>query len=72
MVSRSVCNGCVCETVSVGLDSNFTGLGACFSVSAASGLAGESQGCSRMGGKLGLGVMGQSFGTERICLLFLQ
>ena len=62
----------VFETISVGLDSNFTGLGACFSVSAASGLAGESQGCSRMGGKLGIGVMGQSFGTERICLLFLQ
>ena len=41
----------VCETVSVGLDSNFTGVGACFSDSAASGLAGESLGCSRMGGK---------------------
>ena len=40
----------VCETVSVGLDSN--GLGASFSDSAASGLAGVSRGCSRIGCKL--------------------
>ena len=39
----------VCETVSVGLDSNFNGLGASFSDSATSGLAGVSRGCSRIG-----------------------
>ena len=58
----------VCETISVGLDSHFTGLGACFSDLAAIGLAGKSLCCSRIGGKLGLGVMGQSFATETICL----
>ena len=62
----------VCETVSVGLDSHFTGLGACFSDSAATGLAGESRYCSRIGGKHGLRVMDQLFGTEMICLLFFQ
>ena len=41
----------VCETVSVGLDSHFTGLGACFSDSAAIGLGGESPCCPRIGGK---------------------
>jgi len=39
----------VCETVSVGLDSDFNGLGASFPDSAASGLAGVSQCCSRIG-----------------------
>ena len=41
----------VCETVSVGLDSHFTGLGACFSDSAAIGLGTESLCCPRVGGK---------------------
>ena len=41
----------VCETVSVGLDSNFNGLGASFSDSAASGRVGVSRGCSLIGGK---------------------
>ena len=41
----------VCETVSVGLDSHFTELGACFSDSAAIGLGTESPCCPRVGGK---------------------
>ena len=60
----------VCEIVSVCL-SSVTGLGTGFSItSACLVLAGESRGWVLMGGTLVLGVMGESFGAEMICLLF--
>ena len=52
--------------------SSVAGLGAGFSTtSGCLVLTGESRGWVLMGGALVLGVMGESFGTERICLLFL-
>ena len=61
----------VCEIVSVCL-STVTGLGAGFSnTSGCLVLAGESRGWVLMRGALDFGVMGESFGTERICLLIL-
>ena len=62
----------VCEIVCVCL-SSVTGLGTGFSnTSGCLVLAGEARGWVLMGEALVLGVMGESFGTERICLLFLQ
>ena len=61
----------VCEIVSVCL-SSVTGLGTGFSnTSGCLVLAGESRDWVLIGEALVLGVMGESFGTERICLRFL-
>ena len=61
----------VCEIVCVCL-SSVTGLGTGFSnTSGCLVLAGESRGWVLIGEALVLGVMGESFGTERIFPLFL-